>query len=48
MKTDSDDLQFVPQDDGFLDSNIGDIADKGVKEDKDKEKEDKEEDEEEE
>ncbi|GMN54976.1 hypothetical protein TIFTF001_024097 [Ficus carica] len=31
MKTDSDDLQFSPQDDSFLDSDIGDIADKDVK-----------------
>ncbi|GMN48396.1 hypothetical protein TIFTF001_017573 [Ficus carica] len=58
MKIDFDDLRLDPQDDGFLDSNISDIAEKGVKatmdflsdnkEDKDEEKEDKEEDEEEE
>ena len=31
IKTDSDDLQFDPQDDGFLDSNISIVADKSVK-----------------
>ena len=31
LKTDSDDLRFGPQDDGFLDSGISVIADKGVK-----------------
>ncbi|GMN50785.1 hypothetical protein TIFTF001_019939 [Ficus carica] len=55
MKTNSDDLRFGPQDDGFLDSDIGFVADKGVKaamdflnadkEDKDKEKKDEEEEE---
>ena len=31
IKTDSDDLRFGPQDDGFLDSNIDVVVDKGVK-----------------
>ncbi|GMN47611.1 hypothetical protein TIFTF001_016788 [Ficus carica] len=31
MKIDSDDLQFGPQDDGFLDSDIGVVADNDVK-----------------
>ncbi|GMN72081.1 hypothetical protein TIFTF001_052782 [Ficus carica] len=31
LKTDSDDLQFGPQDDVFIDSDIGVFADKGVK-----------------
>ena len=31
LKTDSDDLRFGPQDDGFVDSDIGVITDKGVK-----------------
>ena len=31
MKIDFDDLQFGPQDDSFLDSDIGDVADKDVK-----------------
>ncbi|GMN60884.1 hypothetical protein TIFTF001_029972 [Ficus carica] len=30
-QTDSDDLRFGPQDDGFVDSDMGIVADKGVK-----------------
>ena len=31
LKIDSDDLRFGPQDDVFIDSDIGVVADKGVK-----------------
>ncbi|GMN48583.1 hypothetical protein TIFTF001_017747 [Ficus carica] len=31
MKTDYDDFRFGLQDDGFLDSDIGDVADNGIK-----------------